>query len=266
MRTLLALLAAGASLLLVGSASALTIDAEDPTTLVPHDGSLDLNVVVTATCQEILLGGASLTVALGATGAPSWLGVTGSTVDFSLTECGATVNVVKNGTVTLTPAADAIGLQPVSLTVTANTDAATDPVSGVMVSYRPGHQISPSGDQTFRVTDATYPFNVSIAVQANARTMVMFTEKVVNGTGVLTGLRDHTFDVAAGETTLVLPVTFTAPTGKWSTNTVTFTNFSHCLEHDSCSQPTMMKNITWTFTGLLLVVMALGVVLLRRRG
>lgn len=224
---------------------------------IPYDGTATIPIDVSVGCDVILFsGGGSADVQV--VGLPAWLNATSTTVTFEPTECpgnpppGA---VVKQAELTLTPAPDAPGL--VNATLNASivyigelpiSEPNVSPVElpAVHVAYRPGHVMTPDGDQMFTVTNGTYAFDMTVDVTANARTMIMFEDKKVVGGGLLTGLQAHVFNVPAGEVQLMQPVKFTAPQGEWDTVRVTFYNYSHCLDGTDCGEQ-LARTITWTF-------------------
>lgn len=252
-----ALLAIAVALL----APAATADVTHSTTFtggaIPYDGSVTIPIQVTVGCDVILgsLGGSASVVVVG----PAWLNTTSTTVTFGPTDCsgGPTAEVSKEAEVILTPAPDAPGLVNASLngTITYIGEVANPLTPGpspvelpaVHVAYRPGHLMTPNGDQTFTVTNGSYSFDMTVDVTANARTMIMFEDKKVSGGGLLTGLQAHVFNVPEGEIQLVQPVKFTAPEGAWDTVKVSFRNYSHCLDGADCGEQ-LEKSVTWTFT------------------
>jgi hypothetical protein len=225
---------------------------------IPYDGSATIPIQVSVGCDVILgsLGGAASIAVI----APAWLNATSTTVTFDPMECAAdpTVEAItKQADVTITPAADAPGLVNATLNATIVYvgeapgplgEARESPVMlpEVHVAYRPGHLLTPSGDQTFTVTDGTYAFDMTMDITANARTMVMFEDKKVTGGGLVTGLQAHVFNVPNGERNLVQPVKFTAPQGAWDQVKVTFRNYSHCLDGTDCGDQ-LTQIVTWTF-------------------
>ncbi len=250
-------LAAVAAILLAPAASA---DVTHSTTFtggaIPYDGSATIPIQVIVGCDLILanLGGSASVAVVG----PSWLNASSTTVSFDPAECAAGLpasEVSKQAEVTLTPSPNAPGLINATLNATIvyvgeapTSEGSESPVElpPVHVSYRPGHVMTPDGDQTFTVTNGTHSFDMKVDITANARTMIMFEDKRVQGGGLLTGLQAHVFNVPAGEVLLVQPVKFTAPQGAWDTVKVSFRNYSHCLDGTDCG-PQVEKTITWTF-------------------
>ncbi|HJQ92905.1 MAG TPA: hypothetical protein VJ874_01315 [Candidatus Thermoplasmatota archaeon] len=225
---------------------------------IPYDGNATIPIEISVECPVIVMnGGGSATIQTA--GLPAWLNATSTTVTFDPSECagGPTGNLVKQAELILTPSSTAPGLVNASLNATivytgeipvSEVQPAPAPVElpDVFVAYRPGHVMTPDGDQTFTVTDGTYAFDMTVDITANARTMIMFEDKKVTGGGLLTGLQAKVFDVPNGETRLVQPVKFTAPQGEWDTVRVSFYNYSHCLDGTDCG-PQVEKTITWTF-------------------
>ncbi|MFA5943535.1 MAG: hypothetical protein WC876_03610 [Candidatus Thermoplasmatota archaeon] len=254
------LLVAFAAVLILPAAAA---DVTHSTTFkggaIPYDGNATIPIQVSVGCDVVLAsGGGSADVQVA--GQPTWLNATSTTVAFDPSEClmdpaGA---VVKQADLVLTPMPNAPGLVNVTLNATiVYVGEAPGPLGEprlspielptVHVAYRPGHLMTPDGDKTFPVTNGTYTFDMKVEITANARTMIMFEDKRVQGGGLLTGLQAHVFNVPAGETNLVQPVRFTAPQGAWDTVKVSFRNYSHCLDGTDCG-PQVEKTITWTFT------------------
>ena len=226
---------------------------------IPYDGTATVPIQVSVGCEVILasLGGSASVAVVG----PAWLNATSTTVSFEPSECagipsGSEVpKITKQADVTLTPAPESPGLVNATLNATivyVGEAPMSEPrnsfvdLPAVHVAYRPGHVLTPSGDQTFSVTNGSYSFDMTIDITANARTMIMFEDKKVTGGALLTGLQAHTFNVPEGEVSKVNPVKFTAPQGAWDTVRVTFYNYSHCLDGTDCG-PQVQSNITWTF-------------------
>lgn len=206
---------------------------------------------VTLDCAVIAQKGGSANVDVSLDKAPAWITAQAARVSFAAADCvtGAKTTLTRPGTIQLAAAADAPGLEPFSVTlsaaVTGSTEKTTAKKDDLVLGYRPGHALSPPGDQTFRVTQATYAFELAINVTANAQTMVMFEDKTVD-LGSLDGLRAMTFDVANGERAITYNVLYTPPTGNWTQAKVTFRTYSHCLVGDGCD-PQLASTITWTF-------------------
>lgn len=252
------LVALAAILLLPTAAADVTHSTTFEGGAIPYDGTATIPIDVSVGCDVILLsGGGSADVQVA--GLPAWLNATSTTVTFELTECSGDPGgaVVKQAELTLTPAPDAPGLVNATLNATIVYvgeapgplgEARVSPVElpAVHVAYRPGHVMTPAGDQTFTVTNGTYTFDMKVDITANARTMIMFEDKKVVGGGMLTGLQAHVFNVPEGEVSLMQPVKFTAPQGEWDTVRVMFYNYSHCLDGTDCG-PQVAQNITWTF-------------------
>lgn len=251
-----ALLAIAVALLVPAATADVTHSTTFTGGAIPYDGSVTVPIQVTVGCDVILgsLGGSASVAVAG----PVWLNATSTTVAFEPTECsgGPTAEVSKEAEVVLTPALNAPGLVNATLngTITYVGEVANPLTPGpspvelpaVHVAYRPGHVMTPNGDQTFTVTSGTYTFDMKVDITANARTMIMFEDKKVSGGGLLTGLQAHVFNVPEGEIQLVQPVKFTAPQGAWDTVKVSFRNYSHCLDGTDCG-PEVEKTITWTF-------------------
>lgn len=242
-------------------APAVAADATHSTTFtggaIPYDGNATIPIDVTIECMALLagLGGGSAFVEVVA---PTWLNATSTTVSFDPMECSSTpgtLTLTKQVEVSLAPKPEAPGLVNATLNATLvyddenpATETARSPIElpAVHVAYRPGHVLTPNGDQTFSVTNGSYSFDMTIDITANARTMIMFEDKKVTGGALLTGLQAHTFNVPEGELSKVNPVKFTAPQGAWDTVRVTFYNYSHCLDGTDCG-PQVASNVTWTF-------------------
>jgi hypothetical protein len=253
-----AALLALAAVLLAPLASA---DATHSTTFtggaIPYDGSATIPIDVTIQCPTLLvegLGGGSAHVEVVG---PAWLSATSTTVTFDAMECSSnpSVPLTKTVEVSLAPLPNAPGLVNATLNATLvfedenpATEASRSPIElpAVHVAYRPGHVLTPDGDQTFTVTNGSYAFELTIDITANARTMIMFEDKKVSGGALLTGLQAHTFNVPEGEVSRVNPVKFTAPQGAWESVKVSFRTYSHCLDGTDCG-PQLEKTVTWTF-------------------
>lgn len=227
--------------------------------VLPPDGTAVLPVEVSMGCDTIVRsGGGSADVQ--ATSSAAWLGATSTTVTFDPSEClaGPTGTIVKQAELTLTPAADAPGLVVATLEASiVYVGEAPAPMGGttqtpvflpdVQVAYRPGHALSPGGDQAFTVLGGSHSFNLTIEVTSNAQTMVLFEDQKAIGGGLVSGLQPLAFDVAAGNGRLVQPVTFTAPAEAWESVLFTFRNSSRCADAAQCA-PQLQQNVTWTFT------------------
>lgn len=221
-----------------------------------HSGPTPVPIDVVLGCDLVLTtGGGSATVTMPFL--PPWLTAPAQSVAVEATDCipGAVGNVTRTVTLQVTPAADAPGLVPANITARIDyagelrgTAQANVTLPEVVVAYRPGHTLTPAGDQEFRVPgNRSFSFDLEIEVTANARTMVMFEDKVVSDPeALLLGLKAETYDVAAGEKGEVRKVTFTPPDGAWDEVTVSFRTFSHCLDGDDCGNQ-LEANLTWRF-------------------
>ena len=216
-------------------------------------GTTSVDVEVTIGCALILQGLEQSSISVDAK-VPSWVATTPATIAVSLADCAGDDDLIitKTGSVGLAPSADAPGLEPFNVDLlasfsdasgTATTAEAT--IQGIAVDYVAGHTMTPSGDQTFQVEDGSYSFTLDLDIAANARTMVMFEDRVVSG-GTLNGLTHKIFEVPTGETSTTYTVTWTAPEGEWTEETVTFYTYSHCLDREGCD-PTNEANPVWTF-------------------
>ena len=252
------LVAMAAILLLPAAAADVTHSTTFTGGAIPYDGTATIPIDVSVGCDVVLVsGGGSADVQVA--GLPTWLTAASTIVTFEPTECsgGPTAAVIKQAELTLTPAPNAPGLINATFNATiVYVGEAPGPLGqprvspielpAVHVAYRPGHVMTPDGDQTFTVTNGTYAFDMTVDITANARTMVMFEDKKVNGGGLLTGLQAKVFDVPNGDTRLVQPVKFTAPQGAWDTVRVSFYNYSHCLDGTDCGEQ-LARTVTWTF-------------------
>ncbi len=236
-----------------------TADATHSTTFtggaIPYDGNATIPIDVSIECPALVAGlGSSARVDVVG---PVWLNASSTTVMFDPMECSGnpTGKLTKQVEVSLAPKPEAPGLVNATLNATLvyddenpATETARSPIElpAVHVAYRPGHTMTPDGDQTFTVTDGSYAFDMKVDITANARTMIMFEDKKVSGGGLLTGLQAHIFNVPEGELNLVQPVKFTAPQGAWDSVRVSFRTYSHCLDGADCG-PQLEKTVTWTF-------------------
>ncbi len=226
--------------------AAFELQASVPPMLIPN-GATAIDVMVTLGCMEVLenMGEADVVVALA--DAPEWLQAEPAQLHFGIEECLGHDTVVQNATLSV-ETVDAPGLAPFTLALVAQLGdhAAEAEAAGVMVDYLPGHTMTPDGDQTFMVNGTTLEFDLDLEITANAKTMIMFEDKVVSGAASLTGLRAHIFDVAAGDRSLTNRVIFTAPESAWAQETVSFYTYSHCLDGPDCGE-NFARNVTWTF-------------------
>ncbi len=226
--------------------AAFELEADVPPMLSP-DAPTAIEIMVTVGCMEVLenMGEADVSVALA--DAPEWLQAEPVQLHFGIEECPGHDAVVKNATLSV-DTIDAPGLAPFTLALVAQLGdhAAETEAPGVMVDYLPGHLMTPDGDQTFMVNGTTFEFDLALEITANAKTMIMFEDKVVSGAASLTGLRAHIFDVASGDRSLTNRVVFTAPEGEWAEETVSFYTYSHCLDGPDCGE-NFARNVTWTF-------------------
>lgn len=211
------------------------------------DATTEIPVTVTVGCLEVLENMGEADVSISIVEPPAWLTYEALEMHFGIEDCAGHEEITKDGNL-IVDVFGAPGLEAFSLTVQAalgshTTDAVLE---DLMVDYLPGHTMDPDGDQTFQVMGATYEFDLTVDILANAKTMIMFEDKVVSGTASLTGLKANIFDVAAGDTQMIAPVLFTAPEGPWTQETVTFYTYTHCLDKEGCG-PQQPQNITWTF-------------------
>ena len=218
---------------------------------LPPVGPILVPVNVTLDCTLIASKAGTVNVDVGLAEAPAWLNATTERLTFSVTECASNTSttLLKSGTVSLEPAMDAPGLEPFAITLQAQVVGSTEKAStrkeNIILAYRPGHVLTPAGDQTIDVTEETYAFELRIDVTSNAQTMVMFEDKTVD-VGSLDGLRAMTFDVANGDRSITYNVLFTPPETAWTEANVRFRTYSHCLVGSGCD-PQLEQNITRTF-------------------
>lgn len=222
-----------------------SVTGSGPIELSPTE-STQFDASVTFGCQEILLeNGLEATVEF----ATSFEGVSSSieTLSFSPMDCIGEESVTESATI-LVSATNASGLEPFTPSIVAKhgSESTSFELEETIVAYRPGHVMTPNGDQTFQVDGLTYEFDLHLEILANAQTMVMFENKDVSGLASLTGLKANIFDVAAGDTEITNKITFTAPEGNWDQETVTFYTYSHCLGGENCGA-NLEQNVTWTF-------------------
>ncbi|MEK6986224.1 MAG: hypothetical protein AABX89_07570 [Candidatus Thermoplasmatota archaeon] len=269
---------------------------------IPASGVTPIDFLFTLDCQTVLTSGGG-DVALALEGVPEWLSATAAGGELAPEDCLADPTGVAELALTggLEPIAGAPGLLPAELTAKAtytsllgDTVEASAVLPAFHVAYLPGHRLTPEGDQTFQV-QSSKPLTVPLRIEvlANARTMVMFEDKTVsNPDALVNGLKAKIFDVPPGQIGLIVEernVVFTPPTGAWDKVTVSFRNYSHCLDGPDCGNE-LERVLTWTFVnaapdqisqvdgagatesskgapapGLLLVVGAVGVALLLRR-
>ncbi len=245
-RTLLGLLTF--ALLAAPGAAAQATFADEPITIDPA-GSHDLTVTVTAACADILSGGGSLSVDVSTSGLPDWFGAGTATAEFAITDCAPPeATVSKDVTITFTPTADALGLDPYPFEVVAGGESF--PFTGpIQVGYADGHTMSMTMDFPYTLTDAdegTLTWDITIDVTANSQTMVMF-QNLQTSVGTLSGVNHQIFDVETGDTTRTITATFQAPDFEWEEATIKFWNYSHCLKGTDCP-PTNSQNMTWVIT------------------
>lgn len=251
-----ALLVLVATILVPSALAGVSGSSQLATDVLAYDGPTTITVTVTVGCDLALTtGGGTATLSMDAL--PSWLTAAPTTVDVDPVACvpGVQGNITQQAAITVTPAADAPGLRPTHLNATVaykgklqGEETAEIPIGPVVVAYRPGHKITPEGDQTFTVPSSEqYSLDMSIEVTANARTMVMFEDKALSDPNALVnGLKAHTYDVPAGETKETRKVVFTPPEGPWESVTVKFRTFSHCLDGVDCDEQNV-RDVTWTF-------------------
>jgi len=234
----------------------ITVTPMEPEGPVPPGGSLTLYADVAVDCLLIIQNAGSLEVSFAFPDAPTGVNASVEPVSYDAQGCLTSPapldgTLIKNITVDVSASEDAPGLTPFALTMEATGDDQTGSgdFQGLMVDYSPGHTIDPGNGETFEVRGGQVSFNLTIDVTANARTMVMFEDKDVPAGAKLDGLSAVTFEVAAGERTATLPVTFQAPQGDWEELEVSFTNFSHCLDGSPCD-PVQQQQVTWTFVNM----------------
>ena len=226
--------------------AAFEMTAEGPEILPPMASS-SYSLTVTVGCMEVLENSGEADVIVSALELPE--GITAESVEmhFGIEDCLGEEAITQTTTINLVVAANAHGLEPFTVTFEAALgDHTTEAqVPDVMVDYLPGHTMTPAGDQVFEVDGPTYAFDLILNFTSNAKTMVMFEDKVVSGAAILTGLKAQIVDV---ETTKSVTnnIVFTAPEGAWTEETVTFNTYSHGLDGPDCGE-NFEQNITWTF-------------------
>ncbi len=208
---------------------------------------------VTVGCASVLsVGSATPSVAVTVTTKPVWLNFTAATIPVAPgADCanqGALGSFKRSGTLTVTPSSNAPGVTPTTITFTAVlTGSKPEPAASdtaelvdLKVAYRPGYTLSPDAQFPLTVTGDDATFNLTVRVNANAISMVMFDPPVVTA-GTLDGL--PSVDYNASETK-IFKVTFTPPTGKWTHANATFFVYTH---YRFGGDPMLGQNITWQF-------------------
>lgn len=242
-------------LLLMPAANAQTddfsIDAGSVDDFISPTNSTDVDVTVEAACALILqeAGSSDVTVSVDGEG---YVTADDATVELDATECvGSTSGIISgDGTVTLEPVDDTLGLKAFNITFSASLGESsdTDEVQGVQLDYLPGHDMDPAGDQTFDVTNGTITFPLEVEITANAKSMVMF-ERISASAGSVSGFSSMVFDVPNDVREETFQVKWTAPSGDWDEETVTFYTYSHCLDDTNtlpCDEH-QPADVTWTF-------------------
>jgi hypothetical protein len=231
---------------------------------IAHDASTEVPIRVVVGCDLALFQGGG-TVEVTFQQLPAWLSSELQSVEVDPAGCvpGVTGNITQDVPMQITPASNAPGLLPFVLNATVTfTGEVMEPTGQVSqpatvtvltpetkLAYRPGHTMTPDGDQTFQVpANEPYTFDLRLDIHANARTMIMFEDKTLsNPDALLNGLRAETYDVAAGQTSETRKVMFTPPGTPWESVVVTFRTYSHCLDGENCGNQ-LERTVTWTFT------------------
>jgi hypothetical protein len=260
MRTFLA--AALCGLLLLPAASAddattplgITIGVlNDP---IPYQGNASLPVTIEVGCQHVLaaaLGSQSTTVkvTVAVDDPPSWLTAPAIELSLNPANCAsATPFLTQSGLVELKVDASAPGVERQFVNLTATMPAAPGgtPMTATErgdfnVSYYAAHTITPSLTFPHTMTGRTLNFTVTVTVNANARSMVMF-ENVKATPGSFGGLSSDFYNPPE---TKVFNVTYRAPEGAWTQANITMFAFSHFLIESSAQAggPNLAENLTW---------------------
>ena len=220
--------------------------ANGPGTLEPL-ASTTYPVSVTVGCMEVLENNGEADVTISAKELPEGIKSDQQEMHFGIEDCVGQESISKNATITISSDSDAHGLEPFTLRFEAllGDHATQTEIADVMVDYLPGHSMTPAGDQVFEVTGDSYSFDLTLDFTSNAKTMVMFENKVVSGTAGLTGLKAQIVDVESTQS-ITNNIVFAAPEGAWTEETVTFYTYSHCLDGPDCGE-NFEQNITWTF-------------------
>ena len=246
---LLALLLA-AALAAPTAQAAVAIDGENSAKTIPTSGgSLSFNVTVD--CTEFLTQGGPTLDATVTTDLPDYYGAQDGPANFSAQDSvtGAQQQLTQCIDVTLSPTDDALGLVPTPFKATATVGSASaefDHDKNVQIAYKDGHTMTTDVSFPYDFTEAdgeALEFNITIDIAANSRTMVMFIDPGASA-GNVDGLFHQIFDVEDCETTRTIGVTWTPPSFAWENATISFYNYSHCLNGSPCD-PTNEQNITW---------------------
>ncbi len=234
-------------LLAAAPAAALDVSGTDEARKIPATGSTTLSYTITVDCADFLTGTkASFDITL-TDDLPDYYGSSseGVTIEAGAGCLNADAQITGTADLVLTPTADAFGHTPkkFNVTVSDGTNEATfTHAQPIQIEYVAGHTLATSVGFPYEFQGDALAFNVTIDIQANAQTMVMFMEVATGGT--LSGLTHQIFDVELGDRNRVLPVVWTPPAGAWTNDTITFYNFSHCLKGSPCDD-TNGETITW---------------------
>jgi hypothetical protein len=227
----------------------------EPSAPISYSGTTDVPIEVTVGCAVILQAGGEAAVDFTYGDVPAWLNVeepslTAGPQPSCLLDMEGTV--VLTGNLGLTPAFEAPGMNETTFTVMASVDTQGEPAESapqdvtVMIEFRPNYTIATDITFPYNVTEDEVRFNVTVTMDANARSMVMF-EEVSASEGSFTGLASQTYD--APPEVRVFPVVFTPPDGDWTQSNVTFRVFSHYLPLTGTAGDAMgTQNPVWVFT------------------
>lgn len=261
MRIPLALLA----LALLAAAPAQAQVADDFTLVVghastiPYNGTGDLPVSLVVGCGTLLqslepgqtAGTATFTLA----NPPAWLTLDGSpTLSFDPADCvgpippsGAPTGAITGeGVLKLKVGAQAPGVVNQTVNVTATLGEATTTQAGSYnVSYRPAHTIAPSITFPYTMTSPEVTFQLRVTIDANARSMVMFTN-IQADRGTIQGFQSEVYEPPAVKT---FNITYKAPAGAWSEAHVKFHHYSHILlkETGKDGPAQLEQDVEWVF-------------------
>lgn len=219
-------------------------------------GSTDVNFTLHVGCDILLEEGGSATFTVS-TDLPAEFGAESKDVDVSADQdclLGGSGDREVSDTLTITPVDGAMGNNKTTFTLTATGAGESGEAENsdqVWIGYLPGHELDPEIEFPYTMTAADGPelvFNVTVTITANSNTMVMF-EQADATPGDVTGLAHEVFNLKTGDAReRTKTVTFIPPADDWENATISFFNFSHCLDSGFECGNEMEQDISWTIT------------------
>ncbi|MEA3191319.1 MAG: hypothetical protein QOD77_1901 [Thermoplasmata archaeon] len=226
---------------------------------IPYNGTGDLPVTLVVGCGVLLQSLAPGETAAEATftlaNPPAWLNLSAPlTLSYDPADCTGPIppTAAPSGAITgqgvlklkAGPLAPGVVNQTVNVTATLGDETQTK-AGSYNVTYHAAHTITPSITFPYTMTSGEVTFQLRVTIDANARSMVMFTN-IQADRGTIQGFQSEVYEPPAVKT---FNITYKAPAGAWTEAHVKFHNYSHILlkETGKDGPAQLAKDHDWVF-------------------